>query len=1266
STTSDDGYVGKDVCYLVSGSNGGHAMTIVGYDDNIWVDLNNNNVVDSGEKGAFRIANSWGTYWKDGGFTWCSYNAVKKGGWWYNNAYWITAKANYKPLLLGQFTINTQERDKVSAYVGYSSLAQSTPSKVWNPSVPFNNGGPYAFDGSTTPCDASFIEDFTDLVMQNNLDTSSDWRMYVNINDIVSGNVTTLKDYKLIKPSTGEEFSYIGTLPQKADMSVISPYIQYKFSSLPEPLISAASPANNSIEIPLNSNIILTFNKPVVPVTTKKIEIRKFSDDSLYESINVDDSTKVTVSSNKVTINPGKDFLLGEKFYVLIDSGAFKDNVGNPFKGIVSNTDLSFTATAIAVPVTGVKVSPTTATINAGKTLSLTAIVSPLTATDSTISWSSSNGAVATVDSKGVVTAVSGGSATITAKSNQNTLKTATCVVTVPVPVSGITLTPSVSTLLIGKTTGTVAVNFTPSNAANKTVTWTSDKPNVVSVSSTGLISPVSEGTATITATTSDGGYKATCSIKSIYGVNSLSLDRSSILFKVGASDIQLTASISPTNASIKDITWTSSDPSIATVNSSGIVHAVANGKVTITVVSTQDSAKKATCSVTVASGIALSKSAVTLKIGKTTASLTATLLPSNLSISALKWTSDRPDIATVSGAGVVTPLSEGTATITATSNDGGLTATCTVTSIYGVDNITLDNSSLLLKVGDSDVTLVPTFSPANATIKDLTWSSSAPSVATVSSTGVVHVVATGTATITATSVQDNTRKAVCSVTVASALVLSQSSITLKIGQTTGALSAKLAPLNKSISGIIWSSSDSSVATVSSTGRVTPLKEGSAVITAATTDGKLASACTVICIYGLNSFTIDRKSILINVGAKDITLVPQYNPSNATSKNLIWTSSDTNVATVSSSGVVHAVGLGTAIITATYEQDSAKKVNCSVTVTSGITLSQSAVTLKIGQSTARLTASLTPANTVISAVTWTSDKPEVASVSSSGVITPKSEGTATITAASIDGGYTAACSVTCIYGLSSVTLDRKSILFNVGAGDITLIPAYSPINASVKSLTWTSSDTSVATVDASGVVHAVANGVATITATSVQDNAKKATCLVTVASGISLSQTSLTQKIGQAGARLVAKLIPSGTEISAINWTSDKPEVATVNTSGVITARSEGTAIITAATKDGGFTATCTVTSIYGLSSVTLSRTPIIIKVGAADVTLSPVFYPVNATIKDLSWTSSNTSVATVDSSGVVHAVGSGTATITATSAQDSSKKAYSYITVIN
>ena len=177
--------------------------------------------------------------------------------------------------------------------------------------------------------------------------------------------------------------------------------------------------------------------------------------------------------------------------------------------GIV-NAGALLTGGSTTVPVTGVTVSPTSVTLNLGQTQALTAVVAPSTATTPAVTWASSDTSIASVNASGVVTAVAAGASTITVTTTDGGLTASTAVtVTSTVAATGVTLSPSTVALAPGQTQ-TLTAAVLPSNATNKAVTWTSSSEQVATVSASGLVTGVGEGSATITARTSDGGFTAT------------------------------------------------------------------------------------------------------------------------------------------------------------------------------------------------------------------------------------------------------------------------------------------------------------------------------------------------------------------------------------------------------------------------------------------------------------------------------------------------------------------------------------------------------------------------------------------------------------------------------------------------------------------------------------------------------------------------------------------------------------------------------------
>jgi C1A family cysteine protease len=217
-TTNDDAYVGQAICKYVRALDWGHAMTIVGYNDNLWCDLNGNRRVDPGEKGALKIANSWGPSWGNNGFAWFAYDALKTDsavtgwnpsdkvyGFGYNDnpdnciAYVITPRTNYTPRFLARFTINHAQRGQIIMSVGKDTPSvTNNPSSTWTAAGLNNSGGSFAFNGTSSACDGTFFLDLSDLVTDPYLSK----RYFVGMTS--SSGTGQLKSYSLLDTLTGE------------------------------------------------------------------------------------------------------------------------------------------------------------------------------------------------------------------------------------------------------------------------------------------------------------------------------------------------------------------------------------------------------------------------------------------------------------------------------------------------------------------------------------------------------------------------------------------------------------------------------------------------------------------------------------------------------------------------------------------------------------------------------------------------------------------------------------------------------------------------------------------------------------------------------------------------------------------------------------------------------------------------------------------------------------------------------------------------------
>ena len=215
-----------------------------------------------------------------------------------------------------------------------------------------------------------------------------------------------------------------------------------------------------------------------------------------------------------------------------------------------------------------------------------------------------------------------------------------------------------------------------------------------------GKVTGVKAGEATITVTTEDGGKTATCKVTvsdTEIKVTGVTLNKTALTLNIGASET-LSATVAPADATNKKVTWKSSDAAVATVDANGKVTGVKAGEATITV-TTEDGGKTATCKVTVQPKLVseITLAALAIYVGESKA-ITATVKPDDATNKALTWKSSNETVATVDATGKVTGKKIGTATITATAQDGsGVSGSCTVTVLSTVKKVTVEPATLTL-----------------------------------------------------------------------------------------------------------------------------------------------------------------------------------------------------------------------------------------------------------------------------------------------------------------------------------------------------------------------------------------------------------------------------------------------------------------------------------------------------------------------------------------------------------------------------------------
>ena len=757
--------------------------------------------------------------------------------------------------------------------------------------------------------------------------------------------------------------------------------------------------------------------------------------------------------------------------------------------------------------------------------------------------------------------------------------------------------------------------------------------------------------------------YKVANGWKEFNNIQSIIVEPTSISFAEAYENLivgmtkKLEVTITPEDATNKTITWTSSNTDVATISSEGIVTAKGAGTTIIT--ATTNNGKTAKCTITVeqpVTAIALSDATTSLWVGKTK-TLTATVTPTTSSNTAVNWSSSNKNVATVSSKGVITAKGKGTCTITCTAADGyGTKSTCEVTVKQQVTEIALSEITASLWVGDTK-TIKATATPTIASNTNVSWSSSDEKVATVSSKGVITAKGKGTCTITCTAADGYGTKSTCEVTVkqqVTEIAINETTVSLWVGDTK-TITATASPTTASNTSINWTSSDENVATVSSEGVITANGEGTCIITCTASDGYgTKSTCEITIKQQVTEIALSETKTSLWVGDTK-TITATASPTTASNTSVTWTSSDDKVASVSSEGVITANGEGSCIITCTATDGYGTKSTCEVTVKQQVTeivLSETTVSLWVGE-TKTLSATVSPTTANNTSVEWYSSDDNVATVSSDGVITANGEGTCIITCTAADGyGTKSTCEITIKQQVTEIALSETNASLWVGDTK-TLTATVSPTTANKTSVEWYSSDDNVASVSSEGVITANGEGTCIITCTAADGYGTKTTCEVTVkqqVTEIALSETNASLWVGETKT-ITATALPTTASNTSVEWSSSDDNVATISYDGVITAKGEGTCIITCTAADGyGTKSICEVTVKQQVTEIALSETNASLWVGDTKA-ITATALPTTASNTAVEWSSSDENVASVSSEGVITANGEGTCIITCTAA---------------
>ncbi len=770
--------------------------------------------------------------------------------------------------------------------------------------------------------------------------------------------------------------------------------------------------------------------------------------------------------------------------------------------------------------------------------------------------WTSSNPLVATITNSGIVTAISAGTVTFTYSTDGCSSEPSS-----PVTVIGQSAEVTGSTSICVGTTTTLS----PSTGG----VWSSSNPLVATVNNSGIVTGVSNGNATFTFTQSSSGCVSLPSAQ-------VNVSDKPLVTITGATAICVggTTTLTPSSGG----TWTSSNPAVATISNSGVVTAISQGIATFTFTLNSGCISNPSAPVTVnGRPTPILNGDAEICIGSTTA-----FLPSSGGV----WVSNHPGIATISNSGIVTGISTGDATFTFTETSSGCSSAPS-------QPISVKNKPIVSLTGPG--TICAGQSTAVSPTSGGLWTSANPSVATVSNSGVVFGVAAGQTTF---RFRETSSQCLSDPTVA--VTINPKPVATFTGPMVICVGTNTT-LSPSTDGV-WTSSNPTVAQVTNAGVVVAVAPGSATFTyTSTATGCVSNVTSPLTVLSKPTAGINGPSSICIGGTT--SLIP--------GSGGVWSTSNSNVATVNNSGIVTGVSAGTASF---YFTETS--TGCVSDATGIVTVNPGVPVQFSGPSTicAGTTTNVLPAT----GGSWTSSNTAVATITNAGVITGVSNGLSILTFTAANGCASGTSLQVTVNGKPSISLNGPA---NVCVGTSTaLLPSSGG--------SWVSNNPSIATINNSGIVTGVAPGTATFVFT---DSSTGCT---------SVASTIITVNNKPAATIIGPSTICEGASTSlspTVNgsWSSLNPTIATVSNAGLVIGISPGNATFVYTQSSTGCVSDPTAPVVVNARPVAVITGNNPICVGSI-TTLTPT--------TGGTWTSTNPLIATITNGGIVTGVAPGNA----------------------
>lgn len=886
---------------------------------------------------------------------------------------------------------------------------------------------------------------------------------------------------------------------------------------------------------------------------------------------------------------------------------------------------------------------------------------------------SSEQGQYVTVKAKKATNTNEYVTATVNWTDIEGVTRIATCKIVITTSASNLKITPETLKLESGS-----SEILSTSLSGTQNIVWMSSDPTIATVEPLAgnvkatVTGKVKTGDVVITAYNADNRVYATCKVTVVSSVTSLKIDKGdAYTAALGTQYVFMKAVYQPTNATEIEMEWISTNTRVATVDNNGMVTMLSKGETTIQVKPKHNpNSQMATCILTVTDKVMTSiKTDVTKldMIKGETHQAVATYLPVDASETKMTWKSLNTSVAKVNDAGLITAVGVGSTSIVVSANVAYDTASnpnkfaqaiITVNVRNKLNSIKFASTPIYISAGNSQkIDIV--FNPAKDINTKLTWSVSDTSIAKVSKDGVLTGVSEGIASLNV--IAEDIGGAGISTMVyvtpkpvyATNFVISPDKTTIHVGEELR-LETSFTPKGVTETNLTWDSSDEKIATVDEKGVVTAVAVGEVVISAVYTDapnGKPITRSSSITvdppIVNATDFSVSPAAQNIVVG-KTFKLTPVFTPADTTNKKVEYQSLDTGVATVDSKGVVKGVGAGDVLIQCQSE-DGGFIGTCAVHVDNAIkfSLSPSVRELAVGKTFTPV--KVTKPSKANKTAKWKSSNTSIATVNSKGKVRGKRIGNCTITCTLTNYNQSAKCIVRVRKLNSRVSFDKTNIRIGVGQTYRLKKTVWSN-NSTLPKLTWKTSNRRVLSVNSSGKIKGNRVGLAKVTVITKDPIHAKAVCHVRViqrTTSLSLNTDYMVIYVGRSK-KLTARFKPANTTIKKVKWKSGNSSIARVTSSGKVRGISPGDTFVTATATDGSNKKVkCYIKVLEAVpaTNIVVAQKDMTMKRGDS-AKISFTVLP-SDTSDGIKFSSDNKRVATINKKGVVHAVGTGNATIT-------------------